>query len=57
MLRDTLVAPSIEDATYIAFHTGLRKRVVSLDGKMIELSGVMSGGGKPRKGGMAERHK
>jgi chromosome segregation ATPase len=31
--------------------------VVSLDGKLIEMSGVMSGGGKPRRGGMAAKFK
>ena len=57
VLRDTLIADSVEDASYIAFKTGIRRRVVSLDGKLIELSGVMSGGGKPRRGGMASKFK
>lgn len=55
VLRDTLVADTVEDASYIAFRTGVRRRVVSLDGKLIEMSGVMSGGGKPRRGGMAAK--
>ena len=29
--------------------------MVTLDGKLIELSGVMSGGGKIRKGGMKSK--
>jgi structural maintenance of chromosome 4 len=57
VLRDTLVADTVEDASYIAFRTGVRRRVVSMDGKLIEMSGVMSGGGKPRRGGMAAKFK
>jgi structural maintenance of chromosome 4 len=52
-LRDTLVAETLQEATYTAFSTGPRKRVVTLDGKLIEGTGVISGGGRARKGGMA----
>lgn len=31
------------------------KQVVTLKGELIESSGVMSGGGNPRKGGMANK--
>ncbi len=52
-MRDTLVTETLEEATYIAFSTGARKRVVTLEGKLIEGTGIISGGGKPRRGGMA----
>lgn len=49
----TLVAPDLETATRWAYDFGKRWRVVTLDGKLIEASGTMSGGGKSvRKGGM-----
>lgn len=51
-VRDTLVCEGIDLATKIAY--GQRRyRVVTLKGDMIELSGTMSGGGKPKKGGMS----
>ena len=49
-LRDTLVAETLQEATYTAFNTGSRKRVVTLDGKLIEGTGIISGGGRARKG-------
>ena len=50
--KDTLVCQNLEIATKIGY--GQRRyRVVTLDGKMIEMSGTMSGGGKPRRGGMS----
>jgi structural maintenance of chromosome 4 len=52
-LRDTLVANDLEQANRIAFGKQ-RFRVVTLDGKLIDKSGTMSGGGnKVTKGGMS----
>ena len=42
--RDTLVADDINQANRIAFGSQ-RFRTVTLDGKLIEITGVMSGGG------------
>ena len=50
---NTLVAPDLDTATRWAFDFGKRWRVVTVDGKLIEGSGTMSGGGKSvRRGGM-----
>jgi len=50
---NTLVAPDLETATRWAYDFGKRWRVVTVDGKLIETSGTMSGGGKSvRRGGM-----
>eukprot|EP00584_Thalassiosira_punctigera_P008532 CAMPEP_0172534302 /NCGR_PEP_ID=MMETSP1067-20121228/6717_1 /TAXON_ID=265564 ORGANISM="Thalassiosira punctigera, Strain Tpunct2005C2" /NCGR_SAMPLE_ID=MMETSP1067 /ASSEMBLY_ACC=CAM_ASM_000444 /LENGTH=1372 /DNA_ID=CAMNT_0013319079 /DNA_START=196 /DNA_END=4314 /DNA_ORIENTATION=- len=43
---NTLVAPDLETATRWAYDFGKRWRVVTVDGKLIEASGTMSGGGK-----------
>jgi len=52
-VHQTLVAPDMETATRWAYDYGKRWRVVTLDGKLIEASGTMSGGGKSvRRGGM-----
>jgi structural maintenance of chromosome 4 len=52
-VSDTLVAPDLETATRWAYDYGKRWRVVTLDGKLIEASGTMSGGGNSvRRGGM-----
>ena len=56
MLRDTLVTDNIDMANEIAFGQ-VRRRVVTRDGKLIEPNGVMSGGPKPRKGGMSSKFK
>jgi structural maintenance of chromosome 4 len=56
-LHDTLAAHDIDQATRIAFSAGRRWRVVTLDGKLIETSGTMSGGGRPQKGLMSGRLK
>lgn len=53
-LRDTLVCEDLELATQIAYGTP-RYRVVVTNGVVIETTGAMSGGGKPRKGGMASK--
>ena len=53
-LRNTLVCPNIDIANNLALGAN-RHRVVTLDGKIIEESGVFSGGGKPRKGGMSTK--
>lgn len=52
-LSDTLVAENVDQATRIAFAANKRWRVVTLDGKLIETSGTMSGGGAPQKGLMS----
>ena len=46
-LRDTLVAADIDQGTRIAYEQkdGRRWRVVTLDGKIIDLAGTMTGGG------------
>ena len=45
-VKDCLVAKDIKSATNIAFNSPQGKfRVVSLQGEIVELSGVMSGGG------------
>lgn len=51
-LTDTLVAETIEEATRWAYNGPRRHRVVTLDGKLIETSGTISGGGRPQRGGM-----
>ncbi|KAG7349244.1 chromosome segregation protein SMC [Nitzschia inconspicua] len=50
---NTLVAPDLETATRWAYDFSKRWRVVTLDGKLIETAGTMSGGGnRSRRGGM-----
>ena len=49
-LRDTVVAQTLEQAQKIAYGQKQRWRVVTLQGQVIEVSGTMSGGGKPKKG-------
>lgn len=53
-LRDTLVCENIDLATQVAFGSP-RFRVVVTNGVVIEATGVMSGGGKPKKGAMAAK--
>jgi structural maintenance of chromosome 4 len=59
IIHNTLVAPDLEQANRIAFPTdpnAKRWRVVTLDGKVIDTSGTMSGGGgRPAKGGMSSK--
>lgn len=54
VLRDTLVCEDIDLATQVAYGAQ-RYRVVVTNGVVIETTGAMSGGGKPRKGGMASK--
>lgn len=50
---NTLVAPDLETASRWAYEYSRRWRVVTVDGKLIETSGTMAGGGKTvRRGGM-----
>ena len=50
---NTLVAPDLETATRWAYDYSKRWRVVTVDGKLIETSGTMAGGGNSvRTGGM-----
>jgi structural maintenance of chromosome 4 len=52
-VSDTLVAPDLETATRWAYDYNKRWRVVTVDGKLIEASGTMAGGGTSvRRGGM-----
>ena len=52
-IGNTLVAPDLETATRWAYDFSKRWRVVTLDGKLIETAGTMSGGGTSvRRGGM-----
>ncbi|CAI2385581.1 unnamed protein product [Moneuplotes crassus] len=51
-LKNTLVCPNLETATKLGYKGSQRYRVVSLEGELIELSGTLSGGGRPRKGMM-----
>ena len=50
-LGDTLVCDSMDEANRIAFGQKQRHRVVTLDGKLIDLSGAISGGGEFTAGG------
>jgi structural maintenance of chromosome 4 len=43
VFRDTLVVDSLEKATEIGY--GMHKRVITLNGELVETSGIMSGGG------------
>jgi structural maintenance of chromosome 4 len=54
-LRNTLVTQNIDQATQIAYNSTRRYRVVTVDGELIELSGTIAGGGKPRSGGMSSK--
>lgn len=52
-LGNTLVANNIEEANRIAFSGPKRYRVATLDGAIVNVSGQMSGGGRPMRGLMA----
>jgi len=54
-LKNTLVASNIDAASHIAYNLDRRHRVVTLQGELIEISGTISGGGKPRSGGMSSK--
>jgi structural maintenance of chromosome 4 len=57
VLRDTIVARDMSQANRIAYGKN-RWRVVTLDGKLIERSGAMSGGGSgPLRGAMGSKFK
>ncbi|KAI9257368.1 hypothetical protein BDA99DRAFT_441174 [Phascolomyces articulosus] len=57
VLRDTLVAKDLRQANHIAYGRK-RWRVVTLDGKLIERSGAMTGGGNRQlRGAMGSRFK
>lgn len=52
-MYDTLVAPNLSVANRVAFGGSKRWRVVTLDGKLVDVSGTMSGGGsRVNKGAM-----
>ncbi|OHS92882.1 Structural maintenance of chromosomes protein 4 [Tritrichomonas foetus] len=53
VFRDTLIAPNIEVAKRVGYGKE-RRRVVTMDGTIVDRSGVMSGGGNTKsRGGMA----
>lgn len=52
-LYDTLVASDLKEARNVAYGSSRRFRVVTLDGKVVDTSGTMSGGGNHfARGGM-----
>jgi len=52
-LKDTLVVKDLDIANVVAFpKNGPKRRVVTLDGNVIDQSGSMSGGGQQQSGGM-----
>ena len=53
-LKDTIVCENLDIANRIAYGQP-RYRCVTLGGELIEKSGVMSGGGRPKYGGMGRR--
>ncbi|PJF18022.1 Smc4 subunit of chromosomal cohesion complex [Paramicrosporidium saccamoebae] len=55
-LTDTLVASSLGEAQAWAYGKK-RWRVVTVDGKLFEMSGTVSGGGQVRRGGMGTQFK
>lgn len=54
-IKDTLVCNNIDTASQIAYGQQKRYRVVTLRGDLIEITGTMSGGGKPKTGGMSSK--
>lgn len=52
-LRDTLVASNLQEAKSVAYGT-TRFKVVTLDGKVVDTSGTMSGGGNKFTRGMMQ---
>ncbi|SGZ41327.1 related to Structural maintenance of chromosomes protein 4 [Hanseniaspora guilliermondii] len=48
ILRDTIVAKNLNEAKRIAYSGQRRLRVVTIDGKLIDVSGTMSGGGRQK---------
>lgn len=53
-LGETVVANDLDQATRLGYGRN-RLRTVTLDGAIIEPDGSMTGGGKPRSGGMSDR--
>jgi structural maintenance of chromosome 4 len=51
-LKNTLVCEDLNIGTDVAFNKERRHRVVTLQGELIEQSGTMSAGGKPKQGMM-----
>lgn len=52
ILRDTVVANNLNEAKKIAYSGQRRLRVVTIDGKLIDVSGTMSGGGRQKFKGL-----
>lgn len=52
VIRDTIVTDSLSQANSIAYEGTRRLRVVTLDGKLIDISGTMSGGGRQKVRGL-----
>lgn len=55
--KDTLVCEGMNVGTKVAYESvpGKTFRVVTLEGQMIETSGMMSGGGNPKRGLMSHK--
>ena len=47
-MRDTLICEDIDIASELGYNQNKRHRCVTLNGELIELTGAMSGGGKPK---------
>lgn len=60
-LKDTLVCDNVDQATSINKQCDQenkrRFRIVTLRGELIEVQGTISGGGKPKQGGMSAQKK
>ena len=54
-VKQTLVCEEINVATHTAYNLDRRHRVVTVGGELIELSGTIAGGGRPRSGGMSSK--
>ncbi|KAL6927044.1 hypothetical protein ACO0SA_004132 [Hanseniaspora valbyensis] len=52
VVRDTLVSNNLSEANKVAYGGNKRFRVVTLDGKLIDISGTMSGGGRQKSKGL-----
>lgn len=52
-IGDTLVVDNLQQANKVAFSGSRRHKVVTLDGGLVQVSGQMSGGGRPMSGLMS----
>ena len=56
MVKNTLVCENLDVATEVGYGRN-RMRCVTLNGEVIETSGAMTGGGRPKQGLMGNRIK